>query len=125
VETVDFLLSVDGGGTQCRARLASPSGKTLGEGVAGPANIHILQYAQTGDPAAVALMRRATRLISVTARLADLGTEQVALVGGVAKPLGAWLAPETRAHLVPPAGDALTGASLLAREEAAALAAEA
>ncbi len=125
METVDFLLGIDGGGTQCRARLARPSGKTLGEGVAGPANIHILQHAQTGDPAAVALIRRVARLISATARLADLGIEQVALVGGVAQPLEAWLAPKTRAHLAPPAGDALAGALLLAREEVAALAAEA
>jgi glucosamine kinase len=34
-----FLLGVDGGGTQCRARLADVSGTILGEGVAGPANI--------------------------------------------------------------------------------------
>lgn len=34
-----LLLGVDGGGTQCRARLCAPSGAMLGEGVAGPANI--------------------------------------------------------------------------------------
>lgn len=33
------LLGVDGGGTRCRARLADLSGKVLGEGVAGPANM--------------------------------------------------------------------------------------
>ena len=38
------LLGVDGGGTRCRARLADVAGKTLGEGLAGPANIrHGLQ----------------------------------------------------------------------------------
>ena len=34
-----FLLGVDGGGTNCRARLADARGNVLGEGVAGPANI--------------------------------------------------------------------------------------
>ena len=36
-----FLLGVDGGGTQCRARLADASGAVLGEGLAGPANLHL------------------------------------------------------------------------------------
>ncbi|HEY7299667.1 MAG TPA: BadF/BadG/BcrA/BcrD ATPase family protein [Xanthobacteraceae bacterium] len=34
-----LLLGVDGGGTQCRARLSTSSGAALGEGTAGPANI--------------------------------------------------------------------------------------
>jgi glucosamine kinase len=34
-----LLLGVDGGGTQCRARLCTPSGAALGEAVTGPANI--------------------------------------------------------------------------------------
>ena len=36
-----LLLGVDGGGTRCRARLADLSGKSLGEGQAGPANIRL------------------------------------------------------------------------------------
>jgi glucosamine kinase len=36
-----LLLGVDGGGTQCRARLADVSGSVLGEGLAGPANIRL------------------------------------------------------------------------------------
>ncbi len=36
-----LLLGVDGGGTRCRARLCSFSGATLGEGLAGPANIRL------------------------------------------------------------------------------------
>ena len=35
----EFLLGVDGGGTQCRARLADRFGAVLGDGLAGPANI--------------------------------------------------------------------------------------
>ena len=36
-----LLLGVDGGGTQCRARLAKADGVVLGEGLAGPANIRL------------------------------------------------------------------------------------
>ena len=41
-----MLLGVDGGGTQCRARLAERAyggypGEVLGEGTAGPANIRL------------------------------------------------------------------------------------
>jgi glucosamine kinase len=38
VET-ELILGVDGGGTQCRARLTEATGSILGEGSAGPANI--------------------------------------------------------------------------------------
>jgi len=34
-----FYLGIDGGGTTCRARLADASGRALGEGVAGSANL--------------------------------------------------------------------------------------
>lgn len=36
-----LFLGVDGGGTQCRARLCDASGTVLGEGSAGPANIRL------------------------------------------------------------------------------------
>ena len=36
-----LFLGVDGGGTQCRARLCDGSGVILGEGAAGPANIRL------------------------------------------------------------------------------------
>ncbi|MBV8493004.1 MAG: hypothetical protein JO162_05955 [Alphaproteobacteria bacterium] len=39
--STDLFLSVDGGGTNCRARLADRSGRTLGEGTSGPANIRL------------------------------------------------------------------------------------
>jgi len=39
VQAEVLLLGVDGGGTNCRARLADARGSVLGEGVAGPANI--------------------------------------------------------------------------------------
>ena len=37
----ELFLGIDGGGTQCRARLADRAGRVLGEGVAGPANIRL------------------------------------------------------------------------------------
>lgn len=37
----DLFLGVDGGGTNCRARLADRSWRTLGEGTSGPANIRL------------------------------------------------------------------------------------
>jgi glucosamine kinase len=36
-----LLLGVDGGGTRCRARLSTLSGKILGEAVVGPANLRL------------------------------------------------------------------------------------
>ena len=36
-----LLLGVDGGGTQCRARLCSPDGAELARAVSGPANIRL------------------------------------------------------------------------------------
>jgi glucosamine kinase len=36
-----LFIGVDGGGTQCRARLADAAGKTLGEGSGGPANARL------------------------------------------------------------------------------------
>jgi glucosamine kinase len=41
-----LLIGIDGGGTQCRARLCDRSGRVLGEGVGGPANVRL-------DPALV------------------------------------------------------------------------
>ena len=34
-----FFIGIDGGGTKCRARLESPDGTLLGEGISGPSNI--------------------------------------------------------------------------------------
>ena len=37
---MDLVLGIDGGGTGCRAALAAASGRVLGRGSGGPANIH-------------------------------------------------------------------------------------
>ena len=91
---VDFLLGIDGGGRQCRTRLADPAGKTLGEGAAGPANIRL------GLEVSLAAVLAAARQC-----LAEAGLGEAALT-------------RTIACL------ALAGALLVARKEAAALAAE-
>jgi glucosamine kinase len=36
-----LLIGIDGGGTQCRARLCDASGRLLGEGAGGPANVRL------------------------------------------------------------------------------------
>lgn len=36
-----LLIGLDGGGTQCRARICDRSGRLLGEGIGGPANIRL------------------------------------------------------------------------------------
>jgi glucosamine kinase len=41
VEQAVLLLGIDGGGTQCRARLSTYAGNTLGEAATGPANLRI------------------------------------------------------------------------------------
>jgi glucosamine kinase len=49
-------------------------------------------------------------------RLIALGTERLALLGGLAEHVGHWLSPITKSHLVAPKGDALEGALQLARQ---------
>jgi glucosamine kinase len=47
-------------------------------------------------------------------RLIELGAPSVAMIGGIFPPLYPWLAPETRARLIKPMGDAMDGAILMA-----------
>lgn len=76
----------------------------------------VVEHAAKDDPAAVDLMQRAAHDIDrLAARLIALGAGHIALAGGLAPHLEAWLAPQTRQHLVPPQGDAVAGALRLAR----------
>jgi glucosamine kinase len=76
----------------------------------------VLEHAAHDDPAAAEIMRRAAGHIdAIAAGLADRGAALLALMGGLAAGIEPWLARATRAHLVPPAGDALDGALRLAR----------
>jgi glucosamine kinase len=84
----------------------------------------VVEYAANGDAEARDLMREAARHIdALAARLRALGIPRIALVGGLASSVEPWLTVETREHLVSPAGDALDGALLLAKQEARAMAA--
>ena len=86
----------------------------------------VIDCAARGDPQAAELLRSAAGEIDrIAARLLALGAERVALMGGLAPHVEPFLAAATRRHLVPPAGDAVAVALLLARTAAATLRAEA
>jgi glucosamine kinase len=60
VNTKVLLLGVDGGGTNCRARLCAFSGKVLGEATTGPANLNLgleRSFAAVFEAAAACLSR--------------------------------------------------------------------
>ena len=78
----------------------------------------IVEHAALKDPLACELMRLAADHIDALAlRLRSLGIARIALVGGMAASIEPWLAPETKQHLVRPAGDALHGALHIATAE--------
>lgn len=78
----------------------------------------VVEHASRGDAVACDLMQMAAGHIDVlAARLGSLGVTRLSLSGGLAPALEAWLSPETKRALVQPAGDALSGALLLARAE--------
>lgn len=82
----------------------------------------VLDYAQRGDVVACELMRDAAHHVDTMAeQLVALGVPRLALAGGLAESMEPWLAPTTREVLVPPEGDALSGALRLARLEAESL----
>ena len=75
----------------------------------------VVGAARDGDPVAGELMRLAAAHIdALAARLAAVGAERIALVGGLAPELAPHLAAATQALLVPAQGDALGGALQLA-----------
>jgi len=75
----------------------------------------VFDYAKQGDVLAIGILKEtaadATMLIN---RLIELGAPSVAMIGGIFPPLYPWLAPETRARLIKPMGDAMDGAILMA-----------
>jgi glucosamine kinase len=84
----------------------------------------VVEQAQAGDAIGVELMRAAAAHVdALAARLAALGVDRIALVGGLADPMRSWISDATRARLTPPAGDALDGALQLARATAESVAA--
>ena len=84
----------------------------------------VVEHARSGDHAGIELMQSAAAHIdALAARLIELGVTRLSLAGGLALPMTPWLARDTTAHLVAPAGDALDGALQLARVTAESIAA--
>ena len=83
----------------------------------------VFEHAAAGDPIARKLVRLAAGSIdTLAARLIAVGATRLAVVGGCAPFLIPLLAEKTKAYLVEPAGDALSGALYLARSAAQSLA---
>jgi glucosamine kinase len=106
-----LFLGVDGGGTGCRAAVADGSGRVLGEGRAGPANI-ASDIGVARDNILLAAREALTIATGSDADLADL-TAGLALAGanaaGAAKALGAAL-PFLRLRIETDALGAVKGA---------------
>jgi glucosamine kinase len=78
----------------------------------------VVEHAAGADSVARKIMRLAAGHIdAIAARLGDHGAARLALMGGLAHAIEPWLGEDTRARLVPPAGDALDGALRIARVE--------
>jgi glucosamine kinase len=83
----------------------------------------VVEHAVEGDPIAHELMRQAARHVDAMAgRLIALGVDKLSLMGGLAACMQPFLSEATRETLVPPLGDALSGALHMARNEAQRLA---
>jgi glucosamine kinase len=84
----------------------------------------VVEHALRGDEVGLELMRMAASHIDgLAAQLLGLGVERLALVGGLANAMSAWVSHRTKLHLTPPAGNALDGALQLARSSAELIAA--
>lgn len=79
----------------------------------------VMNHAERGDSAARRIVSRAAEEIDALARrLAGVGANSIALLGGLAPRMGSWLAADVQEHLVASKGDALDGALALARRNA-------
>ena len=79
----------------------------------------VVQHAAQNDRVGRELMKNAAHHIDALAeRLIAVGTQQLSLLGGLAEHVAPWLSLATKAHLIPPKGDALEGALHLARQTA-------
>jgi glucosamine kinase len=82
----------------------------------------IVEHAARQDAVARELVAlTAYHIDSLAARLIASGAKRLAVVGGLAPHIEPWLAGETKRHLVPPEGDALSGALQLAQAEASSM----
>jgi len=75
-----------------------------------------MRHADLGDPVGRRIVQNAAEQIDGLVRaLLERGAPRVALLGGLATAMEAWLAPDVRRRLSPPLGDAMSGAIALAR----------
>jgi len=78
----------------------------------------VMRHADAGDPAARRIVQGAAEQIDGLVRaLIAQGAPRVALLGGLASALEAWLSPDVRRRLTPPLKDAVSGAIRLARAD--------
>ncbi|GAA0605922.1 N-acetylglucosamine kinase [Paenochrobactrum glaciei] len=76
----------------------------------------VMRHADQGDGAARRIVQGAAGHVDTLVRaLFERGAPRVSLLGGLATPLLAWLAPDVRRRLKPADGDAVSGAIILAR----------
>jgi glucosamine kinase len=76
----------------------------------------VMRHADDGDPVGRRIVRDAAEQIDELARrLVECGAPRIALLGGLASPMLAWLAPDVQRRIAPVEGDAVDGALLLAR----------
>jgi len=79
----------------------------------------VFEYARQGDTVALKLVRdNALAVERILDRMLALGTRRIALMGGIARPTRPYLAQRFAPSLVEPAGDAMDGALVLARQAA-------
>jgi glucosamine kinase len=79
----------------------------------------VMRHADSGDPVGRRIVRDAAEQIDeLVRRLIECGAPRVALLGGLASPMGPWLAPDVQRRLCPVEGDAIAGALHLARRTA-------
>jgi glucosamine kinase len=81
----------------------------------------VMDHAEAGDPVACTIVSHAAQEIEgLATRLAARGVPRIALLGGLAPRLTAWLSADMQRLFVPSEGDALDGALTLARRVRAA-----
>ena len=74
----------------------------------------VFEAARAGETGAIEIVgRAASAIVAIFRALETLGAERIAIVGGVAEPLRAYLPSEIEARLKRPKHDAVDGAILL------------
>ena len=78
----------------------------------------VMRHAEQGDPVGRRIVQAgAEQINSLVLALIERGAPRVALIGGIANAIEAWLTPDVRGSLSPPEGDAISGAIILAHQE--------